>query len=128
VGIPVMKEVFQAGLIHIGENRWQDAKDKWEQLGSQGTWHFIGHLQTNKVKDMIGKFDYVHSLDRLSLANELEKKAKARNEKVKCFIQVNVSGEESKFGLPPEQLFGFAEQIREMNFVQVVGLMMMAPY
>jgi pyridoxal phosphate enzyme (YggS family) len=128
VDIEVTEQVLQQGLMHIGENRWQDARDKWERLGSIGTWHFIGHLQTNKVKDVIGKFAYIHSLDRLSLAKELEKKAAGFDVRIRCFVQVNVSGEESKYGLAPEQLFSFAEQLRSCPHIQAVGLMTMAPY
>jgi pyridoxal phosphate enzyme (YggS family) len=80
------------------------------------------------VKDIIGKFAYIHSLDRLSLAKELQKQAAALNMKVNCMIQVNVSGEDTKFGLPPEQLFAFAEEIKMFENLQIVGLMTMAPY
>ena len=96
VSLDTTREVLTSGLKHIGENRWQDAREKWEALGEQGlgTWHFIGHLQSNKVKDVIGKFTYVHSIDRLSLANELQKRG-SHDEVVKGFIQLNVSGEET---------------------------------
>ncbi|MFE5319855.1 YggS family pyridoxal phosphate-dependent enzyme [Paenibacillus sp. NPDC056579] len=120
--------VLQHGLQHIGENRWQDAQAKWEAFGDQGTWHFIGHLQTNKVKDVVGKFAYIHSLDRLSLAKEIDKKAAALGITAQCFIQLNVSGEESKYGLPPEEFAGFIDAIRSLEHIRVVGLMTMAPY
>ncbi|ULL17578.1 YggS family pyridoxal phosphate-dependent enzyme [Paenibacillus sp. H1-7] len=120
--------VLQHGLQHIGENRWQDAQAKWEAFGDQGTWHFIGHLQTNKVKDVVGKFAYIHSLDRLSLAKEIDKKAAALGITAQCFIQLNVSGEESKYGLPPEEFAGFIDAIRSREHIRVVGLMTMAPY
>lgn len=120
--------VLQHGIQHIGENRWQDAQAKWEAFGGQGTWHFIGHLQTNKVKDVIGKFAYIHSLDRLSLAKEIDKKAAALGITAQCFIQLNVSGEETKYGLPPEELAGFVEGIRPLERIRVAGLMTMAPY
>jgi pyridoxal phosphate enzyme (YggS family) len=123
-----VKQVLDAGLTHIGENRWQDAKAKWEQFGAQGTWHFIGHLQSNKVKDVAGKFTYIHSLDRMSLAKELEKKAEEYNLRQNCFIQVNVSGEDTKYGLAPGQLHHFARQIRDMEHIHIVGLMTMAPH
>jgi len=128
VSLHTAKLALEAGLRHIGENRWQDAKEKWETLGDQGTWHFIGSLQTNKVKDVVGRFQYIHSLDRLPLANEIQKRAVLRDKQVNCFIQVNVSGETSKHGLPPDSLFHFAEQVREMSHIRVCGLMTMAPY
>jgi pyridoxal phosphate enzyme (YggS family) len=127
VSLETTRQALDLGLTHIGENRWQDVQPKWEALHERGTWHFIGHLQTNKVKDVVGKFAYVHSLDRLSLAKEIEKKAAALGLVQNCFIQVNVSGEESKHGLPPEDLPSFAAQLRAMPHIRVVGLMTMAP-
>ncbi|MEW4370586.1 YggS family pyridoxal phosphate-dependent enzyme [Paenibacillus kandeliae] len=121
------ERVLNAGLNHLGENRWQNAKDKWEALHERGVWHFIGHLQTNKVKDVIGKFQYIHSLDRLSLAKELEKKAAEADLTVQVFLQINISGEESKYGISPEQAQSLLEQVAGMPHIQVIGLMTMAP-
>lgn len=121
------ERVLDAGLNHLGENRWQNAKDKWEALHERGVWHFIGHLQTNKVKDVIGKFQYIHSLDRLSLAKELEKKAAEAELTVQVFLQINISGEESKYGISPEQAQPLLEQVAAMPHIQVIGLMTMAP-
>ncbi|MCS7459277.1 YggS family pyridoxal phosphate-dependent enzyme [Paenibacillus doosanensis] len=128
VSMETTGEVFRHGLEHVGENRWQDAEAKWKAFGDRGTWHFIGHLQTNKVKDVIGKFAYIHSLDRLSLAKEVEKKAAALGITAQCFIQLNVSGEDTKFGLAPAELPAFVEAIRPLKHIRVVGLMTMAPY
>ncbi|CAM4244412.1 YggS family pyridoxal phosphate-dependent enzyme [Paenibacillus xylanexedens] len=128
VSLETTGSVLDHGLEHIGENRWQDAQAKWEAFGQQGTWHFIGHLQTNKVKDVIGKFRYIHSLDRLSLAKELDKKAASLGIQVETFLQVNISGEESKYGLQPEQASSFLRDIRSFNNLKVVGLMTMAPH
>ncbi|GIQ67946.1 YggS family pyridoxal phosphate-dependent enzyme [Xylanibacillus composti] len=128
VSLETARQVLDCGLAHIGENRWQDARDKWEALGDRGTWHFIGHLQTNKVKEVIGRFTYIHSLDRLSLAKELDKRAEAGDMTVRCFVQVNVSGEESKYGLQPEEVEPFMREIASLRNLDVVGLMTMAPY
>lgn len=128
VSTEATQAVLDHGLTHIGENRLQVAGPKWEQLGGKGTWHFIGHLQTNKVKDVIGKFEYIHSLDRLSLAKELEKKAAAENMVIKAFVQVNISGEETKHGLTPDEVPGFLEEIRNLSHLKVIGLMTMAPF
>jgi pyridoxal phosphate enzyme (YggS family) len=128
VSLEAARQVLEHGIAHIGENRWQDAKPKWEAFGHLGTWHFIGHLQTNKVKDVLGKFAYIHSLDRLSLAQEIEKKAAALGITADCFIQVNVSGEQTKYGLAPEQLLPFAEQVSKLKHIHIAGLMTMAPY
>ncbi|MEK4359111.1 YggS family pyridoxal phosphate-dependent enzyme [Paenibacillus sp. FSL M7-1455] len=128
VSAAMTAKVLDGGLEHIGENRWQNAQDKWEALGHRGTWHFIGHLQTNKVKDVIGRFEYIHSLDRLSLAKELEKQAAARGLTVKTFLQVNVSGEDSKYGLAPGEVASFLQDIQSFSHIKVIGLMTMAPF
>lgn len=128
VDLQITEQVLEHGFEHIGENRWQDAQEKWEKLGFRGTWHFIGHLQSNKVKDVIGKFPYIHSLDRISLAREIERQAQLRQVEVRCFIQVNISGELSKFGLSAEQLFSFVEALKAFPHIKVVGLMTMAPH
>lgn len=128
VSLATTGQVLQQGLTDIGENRWQDAAAKWEAFGDQGTWHFIGHLQTNKVKDVVGRFAYIHSLDRLSLAKEIEKKAASLGIEVPCFLQLNISGEESKYGMQPEELLGFVKEIRGYRHIRIAGLMTMAPY
>lgn len=128
VPLDTVAAVLEAGLTEIAESRWQDAEPKWNVLGHKGIWHFIGHLQTNKVKDVIGKFEYIHSLDRLSLARELHKKADAAGLDVKVFLQVNISGEDTKFGLPPEAAEGFLKDIAPLSRVKVIGLMTMAPH
>ncbi len=127
VSLAKTADVLDAGLMHLGENRWQNAQAKWEALHDRGVWHFIGHLQTNKVKDVIGKFQYIHSLDRLSLAKELEKKAAELDIRVNVFVQVNISGEESKYGLAAEEAPAFLESLQQMPHLNVVGLMTMAP-
>ena len=121
-------EVVEAGLLHLGESRAQDANKKWATLGDQATWHFIGHLQTNKVKDVLGKFLWIHSLDRSSLAEELERKAAQLNIEIDCLVQVNISGELSKYGLAPKEFPAFMKKLEEMPHIRVRGLMTMAPY
>ncbi|MNH92950.1 hypothetical protein D3C73_455380 [compost metagenome] len=128
VSLETVSAVLEAGLGDIAESRWQDAEPKWNALGHKGTWHFIGHLQTNKVKDVIGKFQYIHSLDRLSLARELHKKADAAGLTVNVFLQVNISGEDTKFGLAPGDVPGFLREIAGLHRIKVIGLMTMAPY
>lgn len=136
VSLETTKAVFGQGLRHLGENRWQVAQAKWEAISGsrdqnideQPIWHFIGSLQTNKVKDVIGKFTYMHSLDRLSLAEAIDKRASQLGIIVPCFIQVNVSGEDSKQGLEPEQFFPFVEQLPRFKSIKPIGLMTMAPY
>jgi len=121
-------DLLSVGIDHIGENRAQDALPKMERYGVEGTWHFIGHLQTNKVKDVVGKFAYIHSLDRLSLAEAINKRAEALGIVVPCFVQINVSGEETKFGLRPNDVLAFFAETSNMKHIKVVGLMTMAPH
>jgi pyridoxal phosphate enzyme (YggS family) len=136
VSLDTTKAALEQGLLHLGENRWQDAQAKWEAISGsvdlvtedQPIWHFIGSLQTNKVKDVIGKFTYIHSLDRLSLAEAINKRASQLGIIVPCFIQVNVSGEDSKQGIEPEELIPFVEQLSELQSIKPIGLMTMAPY
>jgi pyridoxal phosphate enzyme (YggS family) len=124
----VTRIALEVGLHHIGENRWQDAKPKWEAIHPQGTWHFIGHLQSNKVKDIVGKFAYIHSVDRLSLAQEIDKVARSLGIQVHIFIQLNVSGEQTKYGLDPQEFIPFVKEIRSFEHLYIAGLMTMAPY
>lgn len=140
VGIEQTEDTLRHGLRHLGENRWQDASAKWNAISGTGAegddkssfdgqaiWHFIGSLQTNKVKDVIGKFTYIHSLDRPSLAGAIQNRAEQLGIVVPCFIQVNVSGEDSKHGLAPEGLKEFARTLADMPHIEPVGLMTMAP-
>ncbi|MBU9712435.1 YggS family pyridoxal phosphate-dependent enzyme [Evansella tamaricis] len=127
VSVEKTKEVLDAGVLHIGENRVEDSMEKVHTLGERGIWHFIGNLQSKKVKQMIDKFEFIHSLDRLSLAKEINKRV-AQGAKVKCFVQVNVSGEESKSGLNPEETFSFIQKLAAFPAIEVIGLMTMAPF
>lgn len=121
------RAVLDLGLEHIGESRAQEAVPKYEALGERGTWHFIGHLQRNKVKYVLGRFTYIHSLDRYSLAKEINKRAEREDLEVNCFIQVNVAGEARKFGLAPSEVMEFAKEVAELPYVRIAGLMTMAP-
>lgn len=125
VSIERALEAVEAGVCHIGENRDDGLKNKYQSLPEQTIWHFIGTLQTRKVKSIIDEVDYIHSLDRLSLAKEINKRA---SKKVKCFIQVNVSGEESKHGLSPKEVEPFIRELESFEQIEIVGLMTMAPY
>ncbi|MCD9024418.1 YggS family pyridoxal phosphate-dependent enzyme [Cohnella silvisoli] len=128
VSVDTAKAVVLEGVSHIGENRWPNAKAKWDALKGQAVFHYIGSLQTNKVKDVVGKFDYIHSLDRLSLAEAIHERAQKLDIQVPCFLQVNVSGEQSKHGLAPEQVKPFIVQLQAFDRIKPIGLMTMAPY
>ncbi len=124
VGVERTKEAIQAGIRHLGENRPEGLAQKLEAIDEDVSWHYIGNLQTRKVKDVINEIDYLHSLDRLSLAKEIQKRA---THQVKCFVQVNVSGEESKSGIEPDETMDFIKSLEAYDKIQVVGLMTMAP-
>lgn len=117
-------EVLDAGLQHLGENRPEGLLPKKEQIKDKAIWHYIGTLQSRKVKQVINEIDYLHSLDRLSLAEEIEKRA---NKPVKCFVQVNISEEQSKHGLYKDEVIPFIKELHKFSKIQVVGLMTMAP-
>lgn len=118
------RDVLEAGVQHLGENRDDGLLSKWEILGNRPTWHFIGTLQSRKVKNIIDKVSYIHSLDRQSLAKEINKRT---TKKVNCFVQVNVSGEKSKHGIHPDETISFILDLEKYSNIHVVGLMTMAP-
>lgn len=125
VSVERTEEAVEAGVIHVGENRIEGLRNKQQQLGDKPIWHFIGTLQTRKVKDVVAHVDYIHSLDRLSLAQEIQKRT---NRPIKCFVQVNASGEASKHGLSPMEVIPFIRELQGLNHIHVVGLMTMAPF
>ncbi|MTH52651.1 YggS family pyridoxal phosphate-dependent enzyme [Bacillus mangrovi] len=118
------EEALEAGVLHLGENRDDGLADKYNVLGDRAVWHFIGSLQSRKVKNIIGRVYYIHSLDRLSLAAEIDKRT---SEPVQCFVQVNTSGEESKHGLKPEETADFIRSCSSFPSIRIAGLMTMAP-
>ncbi len=121
-------EAYQAGERDFGENRVQEWQEKKDALPQDIRWHLIGHLQTNKVKYVIGQVALIHSLDRVELADAIEKQAKAKGiAEVPCLVQVNVSGEESKFGLDPAQVEDFVKQMALRPSIRIRGLMSIGP-
>jgi len=115
------KPYIEAGIHDFGENRVSDFLEKEEALRAEAiTWHFLGTLQSKKVKKMINKIDCLHSLDRLSVADEIEKR---RTTPLSCFIQVNISGEESKHGVEPSELPRFLETLKSYKMLNIIGLM-----
>lgn len=121
------KEVMEAGVMTLGENRVQSLLEKYETLKDEPTWHLIGHLQTNKVKYIADKVSMIHSVDSLKLAEEISKKFSEINRTANILIQVNVSGEESKFGITPDESFRLMEELSVLPALKVSGLMTMAP-
>jgi hypothetical protein len=128
VGPQRVLEAYQTGERDFGENRVQEWQEKKDALPRDINWHLIGHLQTNKVKYVIGQAALIHSLDRLELADAIEKQAKAKGiAEVPCLVQVNMSGEESKFGLDPAGGEDFAGQMSLRPSIKICGLMSIGP-
>lgn len=129
--IEEIKEAISCGVTDIGENRIQEALLKLNLLrapNSELRTHFVGHLQTNKAKDAVNIFDLIHSVDSLRLAEAINKAAAALNKVQDVLVQVNVSGEESKFGIKPEDAPNTIKEIYSLPNVSVKGLMTIAPF
>jgi len=127
VEVERIRAAIAAGVAALGENRVQEAKAKIAELGRPVPWHLIGHLQTNKVKDALPLFDLIHSLDRLELAHEFERRAAAQSRTVDTLLQVNIAGEASKGGFAPDAVSGALEAIARLSHVRVRGLMVIPP-
>lgn len=128
VDILNINKALELGIKDIGESKVQEVQNKFSEINKDINWHMIGHLQTNKVKYIIDKIDLIHSLDRISLAEELHKRAEQSGLYIDALLQVNISGEDSKFGLTPKDVFNFIEEIYKYDRVRINGLMTMAPY
>ena len=122
-----IQEVYGLGIRDFGENRVQELVAKKEELPKDIKWHFIGSLQTNKVKSLIGQTALIHSCDRLGLAQELEKQAAKHDQKVDVLIQVNASGEDTKHGFNPETVEQAVSEIVKLKHLNVHGLMAIGP-
>src|SRR5690625_2263153 len=119
------KEAIQAGVIHLGENRDNEFLAKYNDIGHDAKWHFIGTLQSRKVRDVVNKVEAIHSVERMSVIRQIESRAESP---VDCFVQVNVSGEETKHGLKPEEVIPFIKETEDYPKARIVGLMTMAPH
>ncbi len=123
-----IKEAIEAGVSILGENYVQEAQKKIEKIGRSVSWHFIGHLQSNKAKYAVRLFDMIHSVDSLSLAQELNRRAEQIGRVMKVLIEVNLSGEVTKFGADEERAFGLAKELVRLKNLSLEGLMTMPPY
>jgi pyridoxal phosphate enzyme (YggS family) len=122
-------ELIAAGQSVMGENRVQELTQKIEHYAAEAIeWHLIGHLQTNKVKKVVGRCALIHGVESLRLAEALQREAERTGTTVNILLQVNVSGEESKFGLSPDKLAGIVQGLRAYDLVRCRGLMTMAPW
>lgn len=123
-----IRMLYELGLRHFGENRTNELLTKQSDLADINddiTWHFIGQLQRRPVRKMINNISYLHSLDRMSLIEEVDKRAE---QPIQAFLQVNVSGEEQKAGFKPESVLRTIKEIKHYPNIKIVGLMMMAPH
>ena len=120
--------LIEAGQMDYGENYVQELCQKYDQVSRPVRWHMIGHLQTNKVKNIIDKTVLIHSVDSVHLASRIEKEAARKDIKVDILLQVNVAGEDTKFGLNDEQVTAMAEEISHFPHLHICGLMTSAPY
>lgn len=126
VDVATTEALVKTGIQHIGENRVDKFLEKYQALKEYDlTWHLIGSLQRRKVKDVINLVDYFHALDSVKLAQEIQKRAE---HPIKCFLQVNISGEESKHGFTPDELDDVLAEIAQLDKIEIVGLMTMAPF
>ncbi len=128
VSVAEMQYAISLGIDKVGENRAQELIKKYDKITTQIQWHMIGHLQTNKVRQIVDKVALIHSLDRWSLALELNKRAALIHRVVPVLIQVNIAKEVTKFGLMPEAVIPFIEEACKLPNISIKGLMTMAPY
>ncbi|GIX06893.1 MAG: YggS family pyridoxal phosphate enzyme [Candidatus Poribacteria bacterium] len=127
--VPVerIQEAIAAGVEHFGENRVQEAEPKIEAIGHAVTWHFIGHLQSNKVRRAVAAFDWIQSVDGPKLLDRIERSARTLGRRPRLLIQVNVTGEPSKHGISPDRLKRLLDQAAPYEHVSIEGLMTIGP-
>jgi PLP dependent protein len=124
----LIREAYDAGLRHFGENRVQEYLGKREELPRDIHWHLVGSLQTNKVKQVVGTVELIHSCDRLALAEALHKEAQKQGRSIPVLLQVNTTGEEMKHGFLPDAVGSAAEEIAKLSGVKIEGLMTIGPF
>jgi len=129
VGVDVISSANDLGLTDFGENKAQELRDKYKILGDKVTWHFIGNLQRNKVKYVVKAASFIHSVDSITLADEIDKQAAKLGKVQKILLEVNTSFEESKSGTEGEKLLkALAEHCTSLENIDLIGLMTMAPF
>lgn len=126
--IPMLEEAYAAGSRDFGENKVQEITDKYPCLPDDIRWHMIGHLQRNKVKYIIDKVTLIHSVDSLRLAQEISSQAEKKQVDIDILVEVNIAGEESKFGIAREDTLQLVEEISKLPRIHVKGLMTIAPF
>lgn len=128
VGVDEVRALVDLGLADLGENRVEVAREKIQAVGNAVRWHMVGNIQRRKVRDVVALFDRVDAVDRLALAEALDKRCGSAGRTLPVLVEVNVSGEEAKHGFGPRPLHEAVAAIRELDHVKVEGLMTMAPF
>ena len=126
--VEMLEEVYDTGIRNFGENKVQEMCEKMDVLPKDIKWHMIGHLQRNKVKYIAGRTELIHSVDTYRLAEEINIQAKKKNIIIPILVEVNIAGEESKFGTSAEDAMLLVEDISKLENVRIKGLMTIAPY
>ena len=126
--VEMLLEAYEWGCREFGENKVQELAEKFERMPKDVKWHMIGHLQRNKVKYVVGKAALIHSVDSLKLAEEISREAMKKQVEVSILIEVNIAGEESKFGVRPQMAENLVREIAVLPGVHIQGLMAVAPY
>lgn len=126
--VSMLKEAYDAGARDFGENKVQEILEKYTEMPDDVRWHMIGHLQTNKVRQVVGKVCLIHSVDTVKLAGEIEKESEKKGLTTPILLEVNVAEEESKFGFHAEEVSAALDEISAMPHIQVSGLMTIAPF
>lgn len=126
--VSMLEEVYGAGIREFGENKVQEMMDKYEVMPNDIHWHMIGHLQRNKVKYLIGRVSLIHSVDSLRLAQEISAQSVKHGVNTNILIEVNIAGEETKFGTGREEAIALAEEAAKLPNIHICGLMTIAPY
>jgi len=128
VDVPRIQEAIQAGVTDIGENYVQDSVRKFETVGKSVRWHMIGHLQSNKVRLAVPIFDMIQTVDGMGLAKEIGKRSAAMGKTSDVLVEVNISGEASKFGVQPDEALALCESVAGTEGLELKGLMGIAPF
>lgn len=126
--VSMLQEVYDCGIRDFGENKVQELCEKEEILPKDIHWHMIGHLQTNKVKYLMGKTTLIHSVDSFKLAQEIEKQAAKSNTIVEILVEINIAEESSKFGIKKEETYFLVREISKLPHIKIKGLMTIAPF
>ena len=126
--VEMLQEVYDQGIRYFGENKVQEMCDKMEVMPKDINWNMIGHLQTNKVKYIVGKTSLIHSVDSLKLAEEIQKQAIKNNVVVDILVEVNIANEETKFGISKEEAIQMVKDIAKLDHIRIKGLMTIAPF